>query len=52
MPDAQALAPSLTPVAERTLKNRVGLHQTIRQSLVMAYRGLLKMRRTPDQSST
>jgi ABC-2 type transport system permease protein len=49
MSDAQAIALAVAPPAERTLKNHVSLQQTIRQSLVMAYRGLLKMRRTPEQ---
>ena len=49
MSDVQTMALDLIPVARPLLKNRVGLRQTIRQSLVMAYRGLLKMRRTPDQ---
>lgn len=31
------------------LTNQIGLKQTIRQSLTMAYRGLLKVRRTPEQ---
>ncbi|MEO5534841.1 MAG: ABC transporter permease [Pseudolysinimonas sp.] len=33
----------------RELKNHVSLVETIRQSLVMAYRGLLKIKRTPEQ---
>ena len=48
MPDAHTTAPRL-PAAGRPLKDRVSLGQTVRQSLVMAHRGLLKMRRTPDQ---
>jgi ABC-2 type transport system permease protein len=39
----------ILPVAERHLKNSVSLGQTISNSLVMAYRGLLKIRRTPEQ---
>ncbi|THF84650.1 ABC transporter permease [Cohnella fermenti] len=35
--------------AERKLKNRTSLGQTIRNSLTMAYRGLLKIKRTPEQ---
>ena len=31
------------------LQNKPGLNATIRQSLIMAYRGLLKVRRTPEQ---
>lgn len=33
----------------RALKNRVNLSQTVGNSLTMAYRGLLKIRRTPEQ---
>ncbi|MGU3470644.1 ABC transporter permease [Paenibacillus sp. D51F] len=33
----------------RTLKNHTSLGQTIRNSLTMAYRGLLKIKRTPEQ---
>lgn len=39
----------IPPVAERHLKNYVSLQQTISNSLVMAYRGVCKMRRTPEQ---
>ncbi len=35
--------------AARQLKNHTGLAQTIRNSLTMAYRGLLKVRRNPEQ---
>lgn len=35
--------------AELQLKNRTGLRQSIRNSLTMAYRGLLKIKRTPEQ---
>ncbi|MFB4324786.1 tetracycline efflux ABC transporter Tet(58) subunit B [Priestia sp. BR_2] len=34
---------------ERRLKNRTSFGQTVRNSLTMAYRGLLKLRRTPEQ---
>lgn len=40
---------TITPAAERRLKNRVSVRQTISNSLMMAYRGVLKMRRTPEQ---
>ncbi len=40
---------TITPGIERKLKNRVSLGQTIHDSLLMAYRGLLKIRRTPEQ---
>ncbi|WP_150267411.1 ABC transporter permease [Paenibacillus tepidiphilus] len=39
----------ITPGTERRLKNRSGFGQTVRNSLTMAYRGLLKMKRTPEQ---
>lgn len=35
--------------AKRQLKNRTSLRQTLRHSLTMAYRGLLKIKRTPEQ---
>ncbi|PCL90454.1 tetracycline efflux ABC transporter Tet(58) subunit B [Paenibacillus lautus] len=34
---------------ERRFKNRTSFGQTVRNSLTMAYRGLLKLRRTPEQ---
>lgn len=40
---------SITPVAERKLKNRTSFSQSVRNSFTMAYRGLLKIRRTPEQ---
>ena len=40
---------SLTPVAERDLRNHAGIAQTVRNTLTMAWRGLLKIRRTPEQ---
>lgn len=39
----------IIPAADRKLKNRVSLGQIIQNSLLMAYRGLLKFRRTPEQ---
>ncbi|MGG4345525.1 tetracycline efflux ABC transporter Tet(58) subunit B [Paenibacillus lautus] len=39
----------IKPGTERQLKNRTSFGQTIRNSLTMAYRGLLKLRRTPEQ---
>jgi ABC-2 type transport system permease protein len=45
MKDIQAI-PS---IAERHLKNTVSLRQTISNSLMMAYRSICKMRRTPEQ---
>lgn len=40
---------SITPGVERQLKNRVTLSETISHTLTMAYRGLLKIKRTPEQ---
>lgn len=40
---------TIKPGAERALKNRTGFGQSVRNSLTMAYRGLLKIRRTPEQ---
>jgi ABC-2 type transport system permease protein len=42
-------SPSYKPIAERKLKNYTSFGQTVRNSLTMAYRGLLKIRRTPEQ---
>ncbi len=39
----------IVPSAQRTLKNRVSLRMTISNSLTMAYRNLLLIRRTPQQ---
>ncbi|MED1953800.1 ABC transporter permease [Brevibacillus centrosporus] len=40
---------SLGREASRPLKNHTSFGQTLRNSLTMAYRGLLKIRRTPEQ---
>ncbi|MGD8194078.1 ABC transporter permease [Herbiconiux sp. P18] len=40
---------TITPGATRTLKNHVSVAQTVRNSFSMAGRGLIKMRRTPEQ---
>ncbi len=40
---------TIVPAAERTLKNRASIGQVLRDTLTMAYRNLLKMRRTPEQ---
>ncbi|MFC4224818.1 ABC transporter permease [Lysinibacter cavernae] len=40
---------TIIPGAQRQLKNRVTVGETIRQSFSMAYRGLLKIKRTPEQ---
>ncbi len=41
MPDAHVIALDFANPAGQTLRNRVELRQVIRQSLVMAWRGLL-----------
>lgn len=40
---------TITPGATRQLKNHTTIRHTIRHSLTMAYRGLLKIRHTPEQ---
>ncbi|WP_445489175.1 ABC transporter permease [Niallia sp. 03133] len=40
---------SIKPVVERQLYNKTSFSQTVSHSLTMAYRGLLKIRRTPEQ---
>ncbi|MED1722048.1 ABC transporter permease [Brevibacillus parabrevis] len=40
---------ALTQELDRSLKNRASFGQALRHSLTMAYRGLLKIRRTPEQ---
>lgn len=37
------------PAAESQLRNKSGFSQAVKNSLTMAYRGLLKIRRTPEQ---
>ncbi|WP_217177665.1 ABC transporter permease [Streptomyces sp. AC495_CC817] len=48
---ATAIAPSrmIVPASERRLKNRTSIAQTLQNTLTMAYRGLVKIRRTPEQ---
>ncbi len=46
---AAPLGATITPGADRVLKNRVGVRQTVANSLTMAWRGLVKIRRTPEQ---
>jgi ABC-2 type transport system permease protein len=41
----------IVPARERHLKNRISLRQIVHDSFVMAYRGLRKMRRNPEQFS-
>ena len=40
---------TITPASARSLKNHVSVGQSVRNSLSMAARGLIKMRRTPEQ---
>jgi ABC-2 type transport system permease protein len=40
---------TITPGTDRSLRNHVSLSQTVRNSFTMAYRGLLKIKRTPEQ---
>ncbi len=40
---------SITPASKRQLRNKTSLRQTISNSLTMAHRGVLKIRRTPEQ---
>jgi ABC-2 type transport system permease protein len=40
---------TITPPAERDLKNHVSLSQTLANTVTMAHRGLLKIKRTPEQ---
>ena len=42
---------AIVPVYKRKLKNHASFGQVIRDSLTMAHRNLLKMRRTPEQFS-
>lgn len=40
---------TIIPGSERHLRNHTGIIKSIEQSFVLAYRGLLKIRRTPEQ---
>jgi len=40
---------TITPPAERDLKNHVSVRQTLANTVTMAHRGLLKIKRTPEQ---
>ncbi|ERK71480.1 MULTISPECIES: ABC transporter permease [Leifsonia] len=40
---------TITPPSERNLKNHVSVRQTLANTLTMARRGLLKIKRTPEQ---
>lgn len=46
---ALTLSPSETPGATRALKNRTSPGQAANHTVTMAYRGLLKIKRTPEQ---
>ncbi|GAA1741563.1 ABC transporter permease [Isoptericola hypogeus] len=46
---AGASTTRIVPAVERRLRNRVGLRQGIADSVAMARRGLVKIRRTPEQ---
>jgi ABC-2 type transport system permease protein len=39
----------IKPAADRQLNNHVSFGQSVRNSITMAYRGVLKIRRTPEQ---
>src|SRR4051794_17588349 len=39
----------IVPVADRQISTRPSFSQVVRDSLTMAYRGLLKVRHTPEQ---
>ncbi len=40
---------AIKPLAERQMLHRPSINQSVRNSLTMAYRGVLKIRRTPEQ---
>lgn len=42
-------ATSIIPAAQRRLSHHAGLGQVVANTLTMAYRGLIKIRRTPEQ---
>ncbi len=42
-------SPAITPPSERNLRNHVSIRQSFANSLTMAYRGVLKIKRTPEQ---
>ncbi|MCI1747375.1 MAG: hypothetical protein LKI24_04250 [Acidipropionibacterium sp.] len=39
----------IVPARNRDLRNRTSLAQAVENTLTMAYRGLIKIRRTPEQ---
>lgn len=46
---AGAVLTPIVPAAQRDLRNRTSVRQTVQNTLTMAYRGLVKIRRTPEQ---
>ena len=46
---AEAPSRMIVPASERRLKNHTSITQTVQNTLTMAYRGLVKIRRTPEQ---
>lgn len=46
---AEAPGRMIVPASERRLKNHTSISQTVQNTLTMAYRGLVKIRRTPEQ---
>ncbi|MEH7451378.1 ABC transporter permease [Gottfriedia acidiceleris] len=43
------MSTSIKPAAYRELKNKTSFSQSVKNSFTMAYRGLLKIKRTPEQ---
>jgi ABC-2 type transport system permease protein len=43
------MSTSIKPAAYRDLKNKTSFSQSVKNSFTMAYRGLLKIKRTPEQ---
>ncbi|KQL41526.1 GntR family transcriptional regulator [Bacillus sp. FJAT-25509] len=43
------MSTSIKPAAYRQLKNKTSFSQSVKNSFTMAYRGLLKIKRTPEQ---
>ncbi|WP_394552733.1 ABC transporter permease [Agromyces sp. MMS24-JH15] len=48
-PAPAAVATGIVPASERKLRNRVSLRETLSHTFTMAHRGLLKIKRTPEQ---
>ncbi|PJI95282.1 ABC transporter permease [Luteimicrobium subarcticum] len=49
LPTARDARTTIVPGLDRDLKNRTSLRQTVDNTLTMAHRGLLKIKRTPEQ---